>query len=590
MTNSFELPANNTDMIPSQNVEANPVDNYPAVTFESITFSDGTTIPFDATDVVVFVGPNNAGKSVALRELEQHLSNPPETLVVKSAKLRQTGTSESFREFLKEHTKITITGSSHTISGVDFHYSSSQSLDELWPTHIGKFYPLFCVRIATEQRITGSNPVNAIDVSNELLSHPIHVLYKYDQIEHRISRYFRRAFGEDLIVDRAAGSNFPLLVGNRLTPQKGEDRISTSYVERLREATEKLLQQGDGMRSFASVVLHLLAPTAPSILLLDEPEAFLHPPQARLLGEIIATERSSRAQIFLATHSADVLHGLINVAPDHLRVLRIRRDGSVNRIKELEKDLVKEISLDPLMKYSSVMSGLFHERVIICESDADCMFYSSLLDIPEVHQGHQPDVLFVHINGKHRMAALAKSLRALDVPVDMIADIDIMREENVLCKVVEALGGNWPQIQRVAKSVKSSIEQRKPRLDANKIKQDIEKVLEQTPATGEFPNSQRTDIQAILRKVSPWDAVKSAGEAALPSGQPTQQFQELQRLCNQIGLWIVPVGELEGFCKSVGNHGPGWVQQVIELKNLADDVELEPARKFVQQIWASRSN
>ena len=32
---------------------------------------------------------------------------------------------------------------------------------------------------------------------------------------------------------------------------------------------------------------------------------------------------------------------------------------------------MKAISTDPLMKYSSVMSGVFHERVIICEADAD---------------------------------------------------------------------------------------------------------------------------------------------------------------------------------------------------------------------------
>ena len=66
------------------------------------------------------------------------------------------------------------------------------------------------------------------------------------------------------------------------------------------------------MRSYASVILHLLAPITPSILLLDEPEAFLHPPQARLLGEIIAAERPSRAQLVVATHSPDVLHGLMN--------------------------------------------------------------------------------------------------------------------------------------------------------------------------------------------------------------------------------------------------------------------------------------
>ena len=136
-----------------------------------------------------------------------------------------------------------------------------------------------------------------------------------------------------------------------------------------------------------------------------------------------------------------MLHGLINVAPDHLRVLRMQREGSVNRIKELDKALIREISFDPLMKYSSVLSGVFHERVIICEADADCMFYSSVLDLTEVHGERQPDVLFVHAGGKDRMPALAKALVALDVPVDVIADIDILNDAAAFGRLVESIGG-----------------------------------------------------------------------------------------------------------------------------------------------------
>ena len=69
----------------------------------------------------------------------------------------------------------------------------------------------------------------------------------------------------------------------------------------------------------------------------------------------------------------------MDVATEHLRVLRIRREENVNLTRELDNELVRGISQDPLMKYSSVMSGLFHKRVIICEGDSDCMFYSSLL-------------------------------------------------------------------------------------------------------------------------------------------------------------------------------------------------------------------
>ena len=35
----------------------------PRLSFETITFSDGTSLTLDEDDIVVFVGPNNAGKS-----------------------------------------------------------------------------------------------------------------------------------------------------------------------------------------------------------------------------------------------------------------------------------------------------------------------------------------------------------------------------------------------------------------------------------------------------------------------------------------------------------------------------------------------
>ena len=566
----------NTGLETKQSPDQSQVDSSPSVTFESITFSDGTTVTLDPTDVVVFVGPNNAGKSLALRELEQHIGNPANTTVIKSKTLLKAETQESLSEYLRKHAQVRTQGSNRVYAGYRFSVPEAR-ISEFWTSNLEPLRSFFCMRILTETRITDSNPANAIAVLDEPASHPIHMLYSDDQLEYKISEYFQRAFGEALIVYRAGGSQFPLLVGKRRVPHTGEDRISSSYCERLRASTVPLNEQGDGMRSFGSVILHLLAPITPSILLLDEPEAFLHPPQAKLLGEIIATEKSSRAQLFVATHSPDVLHGLINVAPDHLRVLRMQREGSVNRIKELDKELVKQISADPLMKYSSVLSGVFHERVIICEADADCMFYSALLDISNVHGERQPDVLFVHANGKGRVAALAKTLVALDVPVDVVVDIDILNDTVVLERVLDSLDGDSAAVLPLADAVRDAIEQHKPWLNAGEVRNEIERILAEAPSTGEFPKSSRANIDALFRKASPWDVIKSGGESAIPSGQATQDFQKLQKLCKQIGLWIVPVGELKGFCKSVGNHGPRWVQQVIEERDLATDPGLEQA-------------
>jgi len=586
----LELSTKPTNSRSPQDLESTSGDDSPSVTVEAITFSDGTRIILDPSDVVVLVGPNNAGKSLGLKELEEYFDDAPIGMrVVSSVQWRKNGTQEGFAIFVKEHTQIKARGSSLIYTGREgLFQNTSDPPENYWPNRVKPFRALFCKRISSATRISDSDPVNAIDIVEEPLDHPIHMLFSDDKLERDIGGYFRRAFGQDLILDRGAGKTWPLLVGHSLKPCLGESLHSTAYLQRLRRSTVPLSQQGDGMRSFASVVLHLLAPVSPSILLLDEPEAFLHPPQARLLGEIIATEKSTRAQLFLATHSPDVLQGLINVAPEHLRILRMQRDGNVNRIKELDKELVKKISLDPIMRYSSVLSGLFHERVIICEADADCMFYSSILDLSEVHGETHPDVLFVHANGKHRMATLAETLVALDVPVDIVADIDVLNDLTVLEKIVRALNGDWATVKPFARTVKRAIEEHKPWLNAMEIKKGIKEILERTPSSGEFPKQLRSEISKQFRKASPWDAVKEGGESALPSGEATKKFQEMQERCSRIGLWIVPVGELEGFCKSVGGHGPRWVQQVIEERNLATGSELKQAREFVKQLWESK--
>ena len=304
-----------------------------------------------------------------------------------------------------EGTSFTYQGNGYNIPGAH--------IESLWQKNLQLFRALLCLRIPTETRITGSNKQNAISALDDVPTHPIHILYADDRVENRLSRYFERAFGQELIVFRGGGSQIPLMVGKRPSLEQGEDRVSATYIERLRAVAWPLEGQGDGMRSFATVILHLLVPTTQSLLLLDEPEAFLHPPQARLLGEFITKERPAHSQLFVATHSPDVLQGFLQVAPEHLRIIRIHRDGDVNRVKELDKAKDKNIGTDPLMKFSSVLSGVFHERVVVCEADADCMFYSALLDLPDIRGSMQPDVLFLHASGKHRMAALAEAMRAL---------------------------------------------------------------------------------------------------------------------------------------------------------------------------------
>ena len=129
------------------------------------------------------------------------------------------------------------------------------------------------------------------------------------------------------------------------------------------------------------------------------------------------------------------------------------------------------------------------------------------------------------------------------------------------------------------------MEERKPPLNAEQVAGLIKSHLEGVAGAAPFPKDKEKAIKQVFKTVSPWDDVKRAGRAAVPQGQAVQHFDKLLETCAGVGLWVIPVGELEGFCRSIdGGHGPGFVEKVLEERNLETDTELADARRFVTDI------
>ncbi len=477
----------------------------PTLSFSTITFSDGTTLSLEEDDIVVFVGPNNAGKSAALKELEIWASRSQKGVVVSSATMKRVGGANDLKVFLEKNAQKTLSGNGK-ISYGGIGYSVSESLISYFEndtdrSHVSSF---FTKRLTTESRIIDSGAAPGIALFHNPPTHPIHTLLMDEELSADISEKFRHAFGEDLTPFRAGGSSYPLYVGNRPTPKEGKDELSREFVEILQRTNVMLDNQGDGMRSFAAVLIHILASGTQSIQFLDEPEAFLHPPQARLLGKYIAESRRVKSQLFISTHSTDILDGLIDGGSDKVRIIRLRRDHDVNRVRELGKEQTRLMAKDTLTRFSRVFDGIFFEHVVICESDADCMFYQSVLNLPAISGDRRPDVLFVHTAGKHRMAKLADTLGALDVPVSVIADIDILSDESVLRNLIGKLGGDWQEFRPNWKAVVDAVVAQRPPLNATQVASMIAAEIEAVTGTGEFPLEKERSIKRVFKAVSPW--------------------------------------------------------------------------------------
>ncbi len=361
--------------------------------------------------------------------------------------------------------------------------------------------------------------------------------------------------------------------------------MSLSYVRRIEELAP-LDTQGDGMRSFAGVLL-ATSVGDPSVVLIDEPEAFLHPPHARVLGLALVQDRAAGRQIFVATHSGDVLRGVLEASGRDMRVVRIRREADSNVVCVLENSRIRELWDDPLLRQSNILDGLFHEGVVVCESDGDCRFYVAVLDAiysREKCEGRRPDLMFTHCGGKYRLPTVIKALRELGVPVCAIADFDVFSEERPLRTIVEALGEDWNGVVKDWAALRAAINDKKSELRVGDVKRDIEQILSDLEGNI-FPTSKVEAIQKVLRRASPWSMAKDAGKSFVPRGSASEACERLFAKVRQAGLHVVEGGELEGFVRTIGSHGPPWVNEVLK-KDLARDPVLEDARRFVRQIAA----
>src|SRR6266540_2981366 len=254
-----------------------------------------------------------------------------------------------------------------------------------------------------------------------------------------------------------SGSAVGLRVGAKPVPSDVDAAYSREYLQQV-SALPLLDSQGDGMRSFAGALLHAMIADW-FVVMIDEPEAFLHPPQANLLERMLVETKPAGRQLFLATHSSDVVRGVLDAKGPPVTLVRLDRRGNTNHAKQLMPQDVTKLWSDPLLRFSNVLDGLFHQLVVVCEADADCRFFSA---IREAAGDRRTDTLFVPSFGKHRLHVVCQSLRSVGVETRAVADIDVLREEEECKRLFESLGGSWDDVKREWKIVASAISTKAP--------------------------------------------------------------------------------------------------------------------------------
>ncbi len=332
-------------------------------------------------------------------------------------------------------------------------------------------------KLDTESRLILGKPQSSIAFPHSLPEQYIHLLQVNENMRSEISKEVRIAFNKDLIIHWAGGAQVWFHVGDEPIRDTTQDRVSGQYLEELMKLP-RLESEGDGIRSFVGILLACMCGGQP-LFLVDEPEAFLHPPQIRRIAGILAKNAEAVGrQVIIATHSGDVVRGALE-SSDRVSICRMTRAGNLNYVCKLGSNDIKELLSKPLLRSATAIEGVFHEGVVVCEGDADCRIYEALAKRLESNEvlPSPVDFHFIHGGGKGALATLATVYMKLRVPVVVIADLDLLRNKEEFKNALCSLGGDFSAIEGLYNSIVSALSAVPPIVSLDDFLEASERIL-----------------------------------------------------------------------------------------------------------------
>lgn len=571
----------------------------PPFRVSNLTFNDGTQVDTSNADIIVLVGPNNSGKTRTLQEMDFAFKQPRidagSLFALSDIAVQRTFSGQQLVHWLMRHRPIVKTQSNEgyavlsffdgninnqqfPLSRVSMEWESGRGGP--WMAQLGMHLvrPLFC-----GDRLRQQFSAQRLNLETPL-SHPVHLLASEEPLLEAFRDAFAKAFRMNVIID-GFGNAIRIRVDQHLTQN---DFLSTTSnglanpdVARRMVSVPLIETQSDGVRSFAGILLTLLTGQFP-LVLIDEPEAFLHPPQAKLLGQYLA-QWHRRGQVFVSTHSLDVVLGLIEKDPERVLIVRLTRETGITSPHVLPPASLTEISRDPLLHYSRALDGLFHHAVILCEAERDCTFYSASLDEANKRSelSFSPgDILFVPAGGKDGFPGMVKALKAVSIPVVVVPDIDLLNDKSKVRALVEAFGGDWNSIESSYNIATEAFRRPRQEVTNAQILNAVKSAL--TPKLAEkYDHETKEAIMATMRLApSPWEELKRYGIDAF-KGQARQEVTKMIDQLRKLGIVLVEKGELENLAPSVvSRKGKHWINEALGKQAFRE----EPAQTHIARV------
>ena len=572
------------------------LNNYPSISIESIKFKNHQKVTFKKDDIILLVGANNAGKSRTLKDIRDKIlnNNKPLVLVDDIEFTDSNFSAEYLISYIKENLKKNSMG--YYVFRSDEICEYNYGSDSFNQMRDGSFfnkkdlYKLFYTFLSTENRLDLTKP-HKINISNNTKSLEIINKLRIQQKSIlKINQILKHNFDIGIDVDDSQMFNQPQIsykIGDSNTIDEiihSERREAYSKLEKM----EDLHEQGDGIRSAVAILASLIV-NENSLYLIDEPETFLHPPQARQLGRDIV-DLSKDKQCFISTHNIDFIRGVLESDPNRVKIIKIDRNGNDNEYNLLNNESICSISKDKNLKYSNILNGLFYDRVVLCEDESDCKFYSAILESLDLKIYQK--TLFCAVGGKDQFKKIVPLLISLRIKYYIIADLDLINDSSKLSDLINSISADsYEEIKQTHTSFLNMFQNEVTSQVKNQesIRKEIVKIFDEKKSD-EYMTSETADkIKKLLKKTNSFHLLKESGIHMIPNGDCRVEYEKLHNFLVRNNIYLVEDGEIEKFIPTVSNHGSKWVNRVFETyPDLNSDV-YKSVREFLRNVFQINS-
>lgn len=512
--------------------------------------------------LTLIVGPNSSGKSQLIQDLYFRVCGEPRTLVVANDVSVAKPDYEPFMSYLeaegyfttvidengKSHLRplTTYVGLGNAAGQIESHQAKSwySAYEEPQPRRRSEFLNYFGRLLVTalflDRRLTSLNQVGLIDFETQSPQQDLHALYLDDTAKAALFRELLDSFGKAVWPDASRGSSLCLRVSDEGILPTAEDRLSPKKMAEYRT----IETEGDGLKSYVATCVALLLGRRP-VCLIDEPEMCLHPPQAYNLGRFIGMNGSSpESATFVATHSSQVLRGVIQTAKD-VQIVRMTRNGKDFSAHLVPAAVLAEAVAKPTLRAESVLDGIFAQSVVILEGDGDRLVYQTAWET--LADQLDLNTHFAAVGGTGGIIDSCKLYRALNIPVAVVADLDMIADLDKMKRLVEVLGSHDVVKAFVDKTrhVLAKIKELPPTVDPAAVTRELQEMIqEEWDWTAEDDTRIRQRLTRLAKQLDRMRKLKRGGINAFPDGIRIP-LNELVTDLRGLGIFLVPVGELE---------------------------------------------